>query len=94
MKTVQMNDGLGYNLPLPIGRGAQCVHWAERVPSQSKIKDFCQLSQRESQDGDNLNDHLLGNGDGKYDLAVGFLPFRDGRDTGKLDFLQILGQIV
>ena len=34
------------------------MHGAERAPSQSKIKDFCQLSQRESQDGNNLNDHL------------------------------------
>jgi hypothetical protein len=34
------------------------MHWAERAPSQSKIKDFCQLSQRESQDGNNLTNHL------------------------------------
>ena len=39
-------------LPPPLGEVPQCTHWGgegKRKPSQSKIKDFCQLSQRESQ---------------------------------------------
>ena len=49
-----MKIEFGKHLPLPLGEVPQIIFGAERVsgkPSQSKIKDFCQLSQRESQAG-------------------------------------------